>query len=116
MPKKNLLDELGIEPKTSPMLRERATNYATRPSILYKSLVDPAFMWHKLLNHVMHFLYYFVQVLLLIVYQIVYADTAVKYFHKLIDMKWVLFTVFFHWIYCIIYLHLLKLFTFRLPL
>ena len=27
------LDELGIEPKTSPMLRERATNYATRPVI-----------------------------------------------------------------------------------
>ena len=25
------MDELGIEPKTSPMLRERATNYATRP-------------------------------------------------------------------------------------
>ena len=32
---KNNMDELGIEPKTSPMLRERATNYATRPVILY---------------------------------------------------------------------------------
>ena len=28
---KKEMDELGIEPKTSPMLRERATNYATRP-------------------------------------------------------------------------------------
>ena len=27
------MDESGIEPKTSPMLRERATNYATRPCI-----------------------------------------------------------------------------------
>ena len=29
------MDELGIEPKTSPMLRERATNYATRPLYFY---------------------------------------------------------------------------------
>ncbi|KAM3159920.1 hypothetical protein ACU8KH_06015 [Lachancea thermotolerans] len=25
------MDETGVEPMTSPMLRERATNYATRP-------------------------------------------------------------------------------------
>ena len=25
------MDESGVEPETSPMLRERATNYATRP-------------------------------------------------------------------------------------
>ena len=25
------MDESGIEPETSPMLRERATDYATRP-------------------------------------------------------------------------------------
>ena len=29
---KGKLDESGIEPETSPMLRERATNYATRPN------------------------------------------------------------------------------------
>ena len=28
------LDESGVEPKTSPMLRERATNYATRPCLI----------------------------------------------------------------------------------
>ncbi len=28
------MDESGIEPETSPMLRERATDYATRPSII----------------------------------------------------------------------------------
>ena len=28
------MDESGVEPKTSPMLRERATNYATRPYLL----------------------------------------------------------------------------------
>ena len=27
------MDESGIEPETSPMLRERATNYATRPNV-----------------------------------------------------------------------------------
>ena len=30
---KSKLDESGIEPETSPMLRERATNYATRPNM-----------------------------------------------------------------------------------
>ena len=28
------MDESGIEPETSPMLRERATDYATRPNII----------------------------------------------------------------------------------
>ena len=28
------MDESGIEPETSPMLRERATDYATRPIII----------------------------------------------------------------------------------
>ncbi|KAM3164931.1 hypothetical protein ACU8KH_00688 [Lachancea thermotolerans] len=28
------MDETGVEPMTSPMLRERATNYATRPRVL----------------------------------------------------------------------------------
>ena len=28
------MDESGIEPETSPMLRERATDYATRPFLL----------------------------------------------------------------------------------
>ncbi|KAM3160254.1 hypothetical protein ACU8KH_06594 [Lachancea thermotolerans] len=28
------MDETGVEPMTSPMLRERATNYATRPLLL----------------------------------------------------------------------------------
>ena len=27
------MDESGVEPETFPMLRERATNYATRPEI-----------------------------------------------------------------------------------
>ncbi|KAM3164547.1 hypothetical protein ACU8KH_01461 [Lachancea thermotolerans] len=27
------MDETGVEPMTSPMLRERATNYATRPDV-----------------------------------------------------------------------------------
>ena len=30
------MDESGIEPETSPMLRERATDYATRPGISWK--------------------------------------------------------------------------------
>lgn len=30
------MDELGIEPKTSPLQGERATNYATRPLAKYK--------------------------------------------------------------------------------
>ena len=29
------MDESGIEPETSPMLRERATDYATRPDIYW---------------------------------------------------------------------------------
>ncbi|KAM3163438.1 hypothetical protein ACU8KH_01903 [Lachancea thermotolerans] len=29
------LDETGVEPMTSPMLRERATNYATRPEDVF---------------------------------------------------------------------------------
>ena len=33
------VDESGIEPETSPMLRERATNYATRPNLLFGSLI-----------------------------------------------------------------------------
>ena len=28
------MDESGIEPETSPMLRERATDYATRPNLV----------------------------------------------------------------------------------
>ena len=35
-PKSKKMDELGVEPKTSPMLRERATNYATRPTCVVK--------------------------------------------------------------------------------
>ena len=35
---KNNLDELGIEPKTSPMLRERATNCATRPNLTVEKM------------------------------------------------------------------------------
>ena len=41
-PSKKEMDELGIEPKTSPMLRERATNCATRPVIsclVYQHLI-----------------------------------------------------------------------------
>lgn len=37
------MDELGIEPKTSPMLRERATNYATRPVTIEKYVTKMAF-------------------------------------------------------------------------
>ena len=33
-PKRKRLDESGIEPETSPMLRERATDYATRPGVV----------------------------------------------------------------------------------
>ena len=33
------MDESGIEPETSPMLRERATNYATRPNVAPKRSV-----------------------------------------------------------------------------
>ena len=34
--KKNKLDEIRVELMTFPMLRERATNYATRPLLSFK--------------------------------------------------------------------------------
>ena len=34
------MDESGIEPETSPMLRERATDYATRPINRWKGRIE----------------------------------------------------------------------------
>ena len=57
------VDESGIEPETSPMLRERATNYATRPSsFTLTSVLSPIF--HPL-NSQQHPIVYYVPHILL---------------------------------------------------
>ena len=43
------MDESGVEPETFPMLRERATNYATRPCYEYNFPRDVLDQIHRLL-------------------------------------------------------------------
>ncbi|KAM3163575.1 hypothetical protein ACU8KH_02044 [Lachancea thermotolerans] len=48
------LDETGVEPMTSPMLRERATNYATRPEFIAKRGISVVLNLLYLSNDVPH--------------------------------------------------------------